>query len=105
MSAIEAIKKIKEAEKEAIEIVENAKKEGERIKLDGMEEGKRIIEEAEKEALKRVEGLIQRSEEIAKKEAEDIRESGDREIYKIESIAKVKILSLRLEDVLDIFKV
>ena len=105
MSAIEAIKKIKEAEKEAVEIVENAKKEVEKKKLEAMEEGKRIIEEAEKEALKKVEELIKRNEEVAKKEAEDIRESGDSEIYKMESIAKVKILSLKLEDVLDIFKV
>jgi len=105
VSAVEAVKRIKETEKEAVEIIENAKKEGERIKLDAIEEGKRIIEEAERDARKKVEELIRESEEMARKEAEDIIITGDSEIEQMESVAKIKLRSLKLEDVLDIFKV
>ena len=105
MSAVEAVKKIKETEKKAVEIIENAKKEGERIELDAMEEGRKIIEKSEEEAYKKVEMLIRESEEIARKRAENIVLTGESEIEMIESVAKIKLRSLKLEDVLDIFKV
>jgi len=102
--AIDVIREIKHAENEAFELIEKAKKEAEKIKLDAIEEGKRIISKAEEEAQAKVKMLISQSEELAKKEAEDIKSAEEKKIHEMVSVAKVKILSLKLEDVFNILE-
>lgn len=46
--------------------------------------------------------MIKKAEEEAKKEAEKILEETEKEIKEIISIAKVKILSLKLSEILEI---
>ena len=46
--------------------------------------------------------MIKKAEEEAKKEAEKILEETENEIKEIVSIAKVKILSLKLSEILEI---
>ncbi len=101
MVAIDAIRKIKHVENEAVELIENAKKEAEIIKLNAIEEGKKIISEAESEAEMKVKELISKNEEEAKKEADELIELEEHKIYETISVAKVKILSLKLEDVME----
>ncbi|MCS3901163.1 hypothetical protein [Methanococcus voltae] len=100
MIAIDTIKEIKHTENEAVNAINEANKKAEEIKSQAIIDGKKIISEVEAEADQSVLEMVAKAEAKAKEEADCIVANENKKIAEISSLAKVKILSIRLEDVM-----